>query len=56
MDVSDEEQDAVDLSFDLNNSDAIENVGKTSLIDRKTLRNYHGAPERDGVRWSARES
>lgn len=54
--MSDEEQDAVDLSFDLNDSDAIENVGRTSCIDRKTVRNNHVElcshmkPEKDGVR------
>lgn len=62
MDVSDEEQDADDLSFNSNNSDTIENVGRTSLIDRKTFRNNHVElsshmdPERDRIRWSARES
>lgn len=62
MNVSDEKQDVVDLSCDLNNSDAIEKQ-RTNFIDRMTLSTNHvkmsshmALTERDRVRWRPRES
>lgn len=52
MDVSSESRDTGVFSSVLNDNDAIDQVGRTSFVDRMTLSN--GALKR--ARWSSKES